>query len=402
MQTLLGLLMVAMLSATLAACSASEPDPSVLESRGLPRDVVALASVPLDEARAALDDVGLAQVTIEQGVNLSKVVYETIDAQGAPILASLLLAAPSNCAPVAVISYQHGTAFRRDEVPSRAAADDADDRSVPALAFAGHCYLVVASDYVGLGVSPGRHPFMHAGSEASAVIDAWRAARQVAEQQDIAWPRDAFLVGFSQGAHATMAAAAHLPADFSLRALAGISGPYNLSDIQLAFTLEGESPVDSAYLGYILSAYAQLYPAPASGAYLMPPYDQTLAGFFDGSQRIQDLIPDLPATPHALLTPEFAGELERHEVNWFSSALADNDVDGVVPSVPVQLYYSSTDEIVTPEQATHTAVRMRQSGVAAEAIDIGPIDHLSSWRPALGNVRSWFDELLAQPPVARE
>jgi len=398
----LGPLVFGALSATLAACSASEPDPPTLEQRGLPHDVISLDRVPLGEVRAALADAGFAELAVEHGVNLTKVVYDTIDAQGAPILASLLLAAPSDCAPVAVVNYQHGTAFGRDEVPSRADVADADDRSVPALVFAGHCYLLIASDYVGLGVSPGRHPFMHAATEASAVVDAWRAARRVAEQQGIAWPKDAFLVGFSQGGHATLAAAATWPSDSRLRALAGISGPYNLSDIQLEFTLEGQSPVDSAYLGYVLSAYAHLYPAPAASAYLKPPYDRALAELFDGSQHIQDIIPNLPATPRELLAPEFADQLERHEANWFSTALAENDVDRVTPSVPVRLYYSQTDEIVAPEQSVRTSARMRAGGVAAEAIDIGPIDHLSSWRPALGNVRNWFDELLAKPSATSE
>jgi hypothetical protein len=45
---------------------------------------------------------------------------------------------------------------------------------------------------------------------------------------------------------------------------------------------------------------------------------------------------------------------------------------------------------------------MRAAGVAAEAIDVGPIDHLNSWRPALGKIRSWFDELLSKPSLARE
>jgi len=393
---------VGALSAMLLGCSASESDQTAIEARGLPHEVNRLNRVSLGAARAALDDSGFAELAIEHGVNLSQVVYDTIDAEGAPIVASLLLAAPSDCTPVAVINYQHGTAFGRDEVPSQAEVDDADERSVPALVFAGHCYLLIASDYVGLGVSPGRHPFMHAATEASAVIDAWRAARQVAERQRIAWPKDVFLIGFSQGAHATLAAAAAFPAAGRLRALAGISGPYNLSDLQLAFTLAGQSPVDSAYLGYILSAYAHLYPAPGASDYLKPPYDRQLDGLFDGSRHIQDLIPDLPATPHELVAPQFAAQLERHEANWFSVALAENDVGWVTPRAPVQLYYSNTDEIVAPEQSLRTSARMREGGVAVEAIDIGPIDHLNSWRPALGKIRNWFDELLSEPCCARE
>jgi hypothetical protein len=43
------------------------------------------------------------------------------------------------------------------------------------LIFAARGYVVVAADYVGLGVSETFHPYLHAESEATAVVDALRA-----------------------------------------------------------------------------------------------------------------------------------------------------------------------------------------------------------------------------------
>jgi pimeloyl-ACP methyl ester carboxylesterase len=327
-------------------------------------------------------------------VSLLQVTYPTVDPSGAPILASLLMATPIGCTPIAVVNYQHGTSFSRAEVPSEADPAGTDDRILQAAAFAGHGYVLVAADYLGLGASPGRHPFLHAATEASAVIDGWRAARQVAQQRGWSWPTVAFLAGFSQGGHATLAVLKALPADLQARAVAGISGPYNLSTVQLAFTLSGQTPVDSAYLGYILSSYAHLYVAPSPAAYLESPYDQNLDDLFDGSKTIEDIIERVPPTPRDLITSEFARQLESREPNWFAAALADNDVDALTSAIPIRLYYSHADTIVDPAQAALAAARLRGAGGLAETVDVGEVDHLASWLVALGAVRGWFDELL--------
>jgi len=389
-------LLFAVVLGSLTGCSDAESaaDPRSGPARGDPEMVVSLGELDVEGARAAFGDIGLEGLDVEHDVELIRARYHTLDASGAATVASMLLARPIGCNPIAVVNYQHGTAFHRDEVPSEAKLDDVDDRTVPAAAFAGHCYLFFAPDYLGLGSSSGRHPFIHAESEASAVIDSWRAARHIAGDRGWSWPKDVFLFGFSQGAHAALATVGALPRELSARAIAGVSGPYNLSTEQLPFTLRGHTPIDAAYLGYIVSAYAQLYPAPAAHEFLEAPYDVTLDALFDGSKRIQEIIPAVAPSPRELLTPTFMQQLMAGEQNWFLSAMTENDVDSVVPSIPVRLYYSSSDAIVSPSQAPAAAQRMQAAGSDAQAIDLGEFDHLSTRFAALPAVRAWFDAML--------
>jgi dienelactone hydrolase len=66
--------------------------------------------------------------------------------------------------------------------------------------------LLVAPDYIGLGISAAAHPYLHAVTEANAVIDLLRAARVIVDAKGYVWPSRVMLVGFSQGGHSTLAA----------------------------------------------------------------------------------------------------------------------------------------------------------------------------------------------------
>ena len=71
--------------------------------------------------------------------------------------------------------------------------------------FRGARYLLVAPDYIGLGASSIRHPYLYATTEANAVIDLPRAARRAVAASGLARPKALLFTGFSQGEHATLA-----------------------------------------------------------------------------------------------------------------------------------------------------------------------------------------------------
>ena len=55
------------------------------------------------------------------------------------------------------------------------------------MIFAAFGYVVCAPDFVGLGDSPGVHPYVHAKTEASAAIDMLRAARELDADDTFGW-----------------------------------------------------------------------------------------------------------------------------------------------------------------------------------------------------------------------
>ena len=58
---------------------------------------------------------------------------------------------------------------------------------------------------MGLGSSPGFHPYLHARSEATASVDMLRAGRNYCASNNIGLNGQVFLAGYSQGGHTEMA-----------------------------------------------------------------------------------------------------------------------------------------------------------------------------------------------------
>jgi pimeloyl-ACP methyl ester carboxylesterase len=112
-----------------------------------------------------------------------------------------LLALPSDVEPVGIVSFGHGTDSLRSYVPS---APTFEGLGIAGL-FASGGFALVAPDYVGLGLSPGPHPYLHAATEASASLDLLMAAREASRQSGVKLPRSLYVTGFSQGGQAALA-----------------------------------------------------------------------------------------------------------------------------------------------------------------------------------------------------
>lgn len=178
-------------------------------------------------------DYGYASAGLQPkyGVTSYRLEYLTLDGAGQSVAASALVNVPHKPAGVAspVLSYQHGTATKDAEAPSNHAI--ATEVSVQ-LASAG--YIVLAPDYVGYGVSKGKpHPYLLSAPSAAAVIDLLSAAQYWRQTQSIRDNGQLVLVGYSEGAYVSMAAARQMQAENNphqqklVTAVLG-SGPYHV------------------------------------------------------------------------------------------------------------------------------------------------------------------------------
>jgi acetyl esterase/lipase len=122
------------------------------------------------------------------------VVYNTIDANGAPTRASGLMIVPLNneIDEAPLIVYHHGTIADDASIPSNLGLD-----ALVGYAAAIDGYIVLLPDYLGLGESDGIHPYLHALSEATASIDMVRASRQALAGAGIPLNGQVFLTGYS-------------------------------------------------------------------------------------------------------------------------------------------------------------------------------------------------------------
>ena len=134
-------------------------------------------------------------------------------------------------APAGLVAYARGT----DVQKPRTLANPADSETfLLAAMYASQGYAVVATDYLGFAKSTySYHPYLHADSEASSVMDSIRAARAAAGGVGASLSGKVMLTGYSQGGHASMAAHRAIErdnaAEINVVAGAHLAGPYNLS-----------------------------------------------------------------------------------------------------------------------------------------------------------------------------
>ncbi len=213
-------------------------------------------------------------------VRVVEMTYTTVGVVGEATRASGVVLVPDGpqCpGPYPVLGWGSATeTLRSAEQAKGIISANGDDPLVTRLASQG--YVVVSTDYLGLGGSNyPYHPYLHANSEASALIDALRASRTVLQHLNTPLSNKLMLSGFSQGGHTAMATQreieAHLSNEFRLVASAPISGPYALSQTFLD-TWTGRNEVGENNFAIILGTYAivgmqrtyrNIYSDPTSG-----------------------------------------------------------------------------------------------------------------------------------------
>jgi pimeloyl-ACP methyl ester carboxylesterase len=295
------------------------------------------------------------------------------------------------------MSYSHGTVTEKSDVPSNPASEEG---LVTGALFATTGALIAMADYLGLGGNAGVHPYVHANSEASAGLDALRAARTLAARQNVGLSDKLFVFGYSQGGQAAMALVKeieeHATPEFTVTAAAPMSGPYDLYGTAKTF-LGSSSPNLSAsiYTVYAMGAYNAIYDfAPSLDQLLKPPYDQLASTLVTTGMPFGQVASSVAAVPRDMLQPAVLDAVLDDPDSPISAALRANDLYEWAPRTPMRLYYGSLDTDVPPQNALTAAERMRALGAAdVEAMNLGAYTHGGAVMPAFVAAGEWFNAL---------
>ncbi len=332
----------------------------------------------------------------KSGARVYKLTYRTLDAHGSLTPASGALLLPDAlAASLPLLSYQHGTVTLKADVPS-----NLNEEAIIGLAFAASGYATAMPDYVGLGDSPGLHPYHHAKTEASATVDMLRAARTFCATQAVPLNGQLFLAGYSQGGHATMAAHRELEqnyaTEFPVTAAAPMAGAYDLSGTMYRDFLSSRSMPNPYYIAYFIMAYRDVYQwTNALDTVLLPSYASQLPGYFDGYHESGQIDALVPAQPKTMFQPAFLSSLQNDPANFFRAALADNDVYTWTPQSPTRLFHCLGDRDVLYTNSQVALEYFHAHGATqVELIDPLPsADHGGGVLPCLIAAKTWFDSL---------
>ena len=337
----------------------------------------------------------LVPTTFDVGVY--KVVYNTIDGRGNPTVASGALYIPlpyPNGAPFA--AYLHGTIIDEASVPSNLTGVE----GAIGWALATDGYVAALPDYIGLGESPGPHPYVHAQSEATASIDMIRASRQLCNMIGVGLNGQVFLTGYSQGGHSTLATQREMEgnhaSEFDLDFVAAGAGPYDLSGTQKSFAFNNPYYPNPSFLPYVLQGYQEVYRNIYSSLdeVYVPPYDEMIPVLLDGSLSTEEIDAQLPANWKTMFRNDFLSDVANNYFDPVNVALRKNNVYAWTPRTQTRLYYCTEDEQVDPANSVVAWFNffLRGAGGRVAAIPLGPFKHRECAPIALFVSKLKFDE----------
>lgn len=302
----------------------------------------------------------------EYGADIYHITYNTTDPHGAPIIASGALAIPvgAACDSLPMANYNHGTVLHKENVPSRMTGEE-----FVGLALASRGFVTSMPDYLGLGDSPGLHPYQHAASEASATLDMIRSCRKfIADSTDALLNGELFLTGYSQGGHAAMATHKHiqentLEAEFNVIASAPCSGAYDMSGTTASFIFNNAYS-NPGYIVYIIEAFQEVYGNiyTSRDKIYKPPYHNVVVPYLSGDSTMDALNAVLKPRVDSLLRDSVLANFISNPNHPIRVALEDNDVYNWAPEIRVEMNYCEADEQVPYQNSLYTLDTMMALG----------------------------------------
>ncbi|WP_371346963.1 alpha/beta hydrolase family protein [Ancylobacter sp. IITR112] len=357
-------------------------------------DVARLNTV-LTAEMPAFAGVSVAYTPARNAVKLYRVTYPSLipERGNRPTLATGLIAIPDlPGASFPLVSYQHGTVYGKQEVPSF--IDQSPETALMVAQFAGQGYVVIGADYFGLGLSTEPEGYMVKASHQQATADMLNASRQVLAALKIDTPK-LYLAGWSQGGFVTMALLEKLEAEgVKVNAAATASAPVDIY-VALSGFLDFPRANDASWVTtlFILSSFSfeNYYGVPglarallteesyeiARKAYAREPYDPAA----------------IPTDLRKLIRPAYFDPQFFADSAYGRLVKATTAYRWVIQS-PVRNYYGEADEVITPGLGQLVQTYQRAMGTgnpAVEAVSTGKTTHRGTFATAVPQWKAWFD-----------
>ncbi len=360
-------------------------------------DVLESAEFIIERYAGWLQNVGIPGV--ENGVSVYKLTYWTPDVQGGLSLATAAFVMPMLECEVPLVAFIHGTLYLKADAPSAWNEDAGAD--LQGYTFGAYGFACVLPDLLGLGDSPGHHPYLNAAINARTTLDAIRAAREFQLQLGTPLHQQLFLMGSSAGAHTALATNRMIqeeyPDEFDVAAIGGISGPYAIHPVLRDIMVEEEPNNGGADLVYMLIGYHATYPglfaSPAS--FLAPPYSTILPPLYNGEYDVVDIFPLLPAVPADMFPLALRQQLLNQPNAPLNQKMRENNVFNWTPQSPMRLCYCSSDPMVPPENSLIAYDSLTANGGApVELLNLSSnASHAQCGRLGRINITAWFRTL---------
>jgi acetyl esterase/lipase len=323
-----------------------------------------------------------------------RILYRSTGLDGGPIAVSGAVFVPEAPAPRggrAVVAWAHPTTG----VVGRCAPTLLPDLSgtIPGLKeMLARGYVVAATDYPGLG-TPGMHPYLIGKSEAHAVLDSVRAARELPDAK--AGKRFA-VWGHSQGGHAALFTGQEAAAYAPELQLVGVAAAAPATYLAELFDADHTTVAGKTLSAMALLSWSKIFDVPL---------DTILAAKAHASfERVaRDCIQSIA---EMLKIEQDTKALERHfltanptKVEPWKSIMARNSPGDRSAGAPVFLAQGTDDDIVRPAITKRFADHLCRKGTSVHMVLIEGASHSFAGMDSADTAVKWMGERFqGRPP----
>lgn len=329
-------------------------------------------------------------------VNLYRVTYHSVvpERGNQPIVATGLVAVPDTPdTALPMVSYQHGTVYGKQQVPSF--PEQSEETQLMLAQFAGQGYIVIGADYFGMGQSEQPEGYMVKQSHQQATYDMLVASQAVLQHLKRRSTK-LFLSGWSQGGFVTMAMLEKLEnVGVKVHAASTASAPVDIFQT-LNGVMQFPRANDAGWMTttVILSAFAfeNYYGVPGLARSVMN--DDVYEVSRKAYAREPVNAADIPMEMKKLVRPAYFDPAFFAQ-SAYGRLLAENaHAYRWVIKTPLRNYYGEADEAVTPgigQMVMHYQQAMGAGNPQVQAISTGATNHRGTFAIAAAQWKQWFD-----------
>ena len=317
-----------------------------------------------------------------QNIEITKVFFETTDENQQPIIGSGVIMIPKTETPLGIVSLQHSTIEDNSEAPSYSALGRNEFTIGSIIASSG--FITILSDYIGYGINnTQRHPYEHKASLANNTYDMLLAAEAFLVQQEIDFPENLYLIGYSEGGGSTLALHEKIELEntFTITQSFVGGGAY---DKTLFLELILNKDEDLEFLGsylWVLDVYNKFYPTLQKdwNQYINEPYATQL----NTLETINGPVPEdlINLNPTSLFTEEFRSGINDSTNIAILDVMADNNLTNWTPKAPILFFHGALDNFVFPIITLNTFSNFKEKGSEVEYIQFEDKNHLDAAIP---------------------
>lgn len=327
------------------------------------------------------------------GGSAERFLYVSERPDGARAVSGGMLFLPDAPAPDGgrpIVAWEHGTLGMGDAcVPSRSTNPTADITTfLPQMLEQG--WIVVATDYVGLG-TPGPNQYLIAESEVRDVVNSVRAVRSIPEAQT---SNRYVTFGHSQGGHASIWTG-HLGPEYAPELdLVGVAAAAPALDLQDIASAQWDTTVGWVIGADLIEAWPSYYPD--------LPIDSILstAGRDSAERLAVECVNEsgLEALVREKFNEQFFAQDPLDNAQW-SRALEDQTPPPMPASMPVFIAQGTADQVVLPWPNAIVTKEWCDAGSTLSVLWMGGVDHQDAAHVGGPTAFQWISQRFAGIPA---